>query len=71
LDRMSDLVLHENLQEPKPDDAVRVIGRARTLAVLRSLDGNRKGQLLNFLNEADLITVKKGPVLTFQVLPKE
>jgi uncharacterized protein YjbI with pentapeptide repeats len=55
LDGISELVLHENLQESKRDDAVRVIARARTLAVLRSLDGDRKGQVLRFLYEADLI----------------
>jgi uncharacterized protein YjbI with pentapeptide repeats len=60
LDGMSELVLHENLQESKRDDAVRVIARARTLAVLRSLDGDRKGQVLRFLYEADLI----GTVVT-------
>jgi uncharacterized protein YjbI with pentapeptide repeats len=54
-DRMSDLVLDKNLRESKQDDAKRAMARARTLTVLRSLDGNRKGQVVRFLDEADLI----------------
>jgi hypothetical protein len=34
---------------------VRAMARARTLAVLRSLDGNRKGQVVRFLYESGLI----------------
>jgi uncharacterized protein YjbI with pentapeptide repeats len=55
LDRMSELVLDKYLRESKRDDAVRAMARARTLTVLRSLDGNRKGQVVRFLHEADLI----------------
>jgi uncharacterized protein YjbI with pentapeptide repeats len=55
LDRMSELVLDKNLRESELDDAVRAAARARTLTVLRSLDGNRKGQVAMFLHEADLI----------------
>jgi uncharacterized protein YjbI with pentapeptide repeats len=54
-DRMSELVLGKNLRESNQDDAVWAMARARTLAVLRSLDGNRKGQIVMFLHEADLI----------------
>jgi uncharacterized protein YjbI with pentapeptide repeats len=55
LDRMSELVLDKNLRKSKRDDAVRATARARTLTVLRSLDGYRKGQVVRFLHEADLI----------------
>jgi hypothetical protein len=69
LDRMSELVLDKHLRESKlddanfrvgplsllPGDAVRATARARTLTVLRSLDGNRKGEVVRFLYEADLI----------------
>jgi hypothetical protein len=56
LDRISELVLDKNLHGSKRDDAVRATARARTLTVLKSLDGNRKGQVLRFLYEAGLIT---------------
>jgi hypothetical protein len=62
LDRMSELVLNENLQESKRGDAVRVMARARTLAVLRSLDGNRKSQVVRFLYDAFLIGNRVGTV---------
>ncbi len=52
------MVLDKNLRESKQDDAVRATARARTLTVLRSIDGNRKGQVMRFLHEADLITGK-------------
>jgi hypothetical protein len=55
LDRMSELVLDKKLPESKPHDAVRAMALARTLTVLRSLDGNRKGQVVRFLYESDLI----------------
>jgi uncharacterized protein YjbI with pentapeptide repeats len=55
LDRMSELILDKNLRESEQDDAVRATARARTFTVLRSLDGDRKGQVVRFLHEADLI----------------
>jgi uncharacterized protein YjbI with pentapeptide repeats len=69
LDRMSELILDKNLRESNrddasfrvgsisllPGDAVRATARARTFTVLRSLDGNRKGEVVRFLYEADLI----------------
>jgi hypothetical protein len=55
LDRMSELILDKDLRESKRDAAVRAAARARTLTVLRSLDGNRKGQVARFLYESGLI----------------
>ena len=55
LDRMSDLLLVDNLRKSKSGDEVRQVARARTLTVLRSLDPARKGYLLQFLYEANLI----------------
>lgn len=55
LDRMSELLLKEKLGESAPDSAVREVARARTLTVLRRLDGDRKGILLRFLRESQLI----------------
>jgi len=55
LDRMTDLLLEEGLSESQKGDEVRSIARARTLAVLRSLDGKRTGHVVQFLHESGLI----------------
>jgi hypothetical protein len=54
LDRMTDLI-KDGLRESEPGTEERSIARARTLTVLRQLDGERKGLLLQFLHEARLI----------------
>ncbi|MFN8502446.1 pentapeptide repeat-containing protein [Kouleothrix sp.] len=55
LDQITQLLLHEKLRTSQPDDEVRSIARARTLTVLRVLDGLRKATVLQFLYEANLI----------------
>ena len=55
LDKMSELLLKEGLSKPETDEEVRNIARARTLTALRSLDPVRKGSLLRFLYETNLI----------------
>lgn len=55
LNRMSVLLLEENLRASKPGDEVRIVARAHTLTVLHSLDSRRKGSLRQFLSEAGLI----------------
>ena len=57
LDRMSGLLLERELQASKAGAPVRRLARALTLATLIRLDGPRKGILLQFLYEADLISV--------------
>jgi len=57
LDRMADLLLKEKLRTSENEE-VRDVARTRTLTVLRALDANRKGLVIQFLNEAKLI---KGP----------
>ena len=73
IDKMSDLLLKEALRESQSDvekahrenkstpefDEVRNIARARTLTVLRRLDGNRKASVLQFLYESGLINKDK------------
>ena len=54
LDNVQDLLLNHQLAT-KPTIEVRELARARTLATLRSLDPYRKGILLLFLDEANLI----------------
>jgi hypothetical protein len=56
LDKMTELLLPPNsLRESGEDSEVRSIARSRTLTVLRSLSGERKGSILHFLYEAKLI----------------
>jgi uncharacterized protein YjbI with pentapeptide repeats len=59
LDKMSELLIDEDLHK-KADryDATRVTARARTLAILRQLDGRRKRIVLLFLRESRLINSK-------------
>lgn len=58
LDRMTELLLDKGLLNSNKAGSteVRSVGRTRTLSVLRGLDGKRKGIVLLFLYEADLIT---------------
>ncbi len=55
LDKMSELILERGLTKSLPDDPIRDVARSRTLTVLRVLDGSRKGLLLSFLYESELI----------------
>lgn len=57
LDRMSDLLLEKKLRTAKSDE-VRNVARMRTLTVLRGLDPTRKGFVLRFLYEGNLIASK-------------
>ena len=61
LQQMSDLMLHENLLVSKRDDAVRSVARTVTLTALRRLDGERRGEVVRFLQEARLIRAKGEP----------
>jgi len=54
LDRMTELI-RDGLCASQPGDAKRSIARARTLTVLPQLDGKRRGLLLSFLFESELI----------------
>jgi Pentapeptide repeats (8 copies) len=69
LDRIGELLLDKDkpLRDSKEDDEVQTLARARTLTVLRRLDGERKGRVLPFLYEAKLITdsADTKPVLRF------
>jgi uncharacterized protein YjbI with pentapeptide repeats/MoxR-like ATPase len=55
LDQMSELLLEKRLRDSSPHDESRNIARVRTLTVLRRLDAGRKGSVLQFLYESDLI----------------
>ncbi len=58
LDRMTELLLEKGLRRSRAGAEVRDIARARTLTVLRGLDGPHKGILLRFLYETELIKNK-------------
>jgi len=55
IDKMSELLLHENLRKSAEDAEVRKIARVRTLTVLSKLDASRKRSVMQFLHESDLI----------------
>lgn len=60
IDKMSELLLHENLRESQSEDEVRTIARVRTLSVLHRLDILRKRNVLQFLHESKLIHGKNS-----------
>lgn len=55
---MTELLLNGYLRAAGQDTDVRKIAQARTLAVLRRLDGERKGQVLEFLYDSGLVSKK-------------
>jgi hypothetical protein len=55
IDKMAELMLHENFQESTYDSKASIIARARTLTVLPRLDGRRKGDVIQFLYDANLV----------------
>jgi len=59
-DRMTNLLLEKDLRKSPSGDEVRSIARARTLAVLRALDGARRGQVVQFLYESGLINANNS-----------
>lgn len=54
-DRMTGLILEKGLKESVSGDEIRNIARTHTLSVLRNLDEKRKGQVLRFLYESNLV----------------
>ena len=55
LDRMSDLLIGQKLCDPQTSSEARHVARARTLIVLPQLDDKRKGRLIQFLYESQLL----------------
>ncbi len=60
---MTKLILEHNLQDSKENSAERAVAHAHTLMALRTLDGPRKGVLLPFLRESQLIN-KETPIIS-------
>lgn len=61
-DRMTQLLLAHKLRSAEPDAEERSIARARTIAVIRSLDEERNRQLLGFLRASGLVE-RDAPVI--------
>jgi uncharacterized membrane protein len=59
IDKMSELLLHEDLRGSDPEKEMRKIARVRTLTVLPRLDGQRKRNVIQFLYESGLIDKDK------------
>jgi uncharacterized protein YjbI with pentapeptide repeats len=60
IDKISELLLKEHLGELKLEyEKVRKIARVRTLTILRGLDAERKGSVIQFLHESGLISKDK------------
>lgn len=55
LDQMSELLIDGDLRGSNLDEEVRTLARARTWTVLNRLDGQGKGSVMRFLQEAKLI----------------
>ncbi|MEM7110891.1 MAG: pentapeptide repeat-containing protein [Chloroflexota bacterium] len=53
---LTNLLVERGLRNADEDNEIRRVARTRTLAVLRGLDGERKGQVLQFLHESNLIS---------------
>lgn len=63
IDKMSELLLHENLRQAQRADEVRTIARVRTLTILPQLDPFRKRMVIRFLLESGLLGKDKPPVV--------
>lgn len=63
LDRMTELILDKGLKKDGEENEaeVKTMARTHTISVLRNLDGKRKGQVLSFLHEAELIKKPSQP----------
>jgi uncharacterized protein YjbI with pentapeptide repeats len=66
LDHMGQLLLDKDnpLRQSGERDEVRTLALARTLTVLRRLDGERNGRVLQFLHDSYLVT-RDHPILSF------
>jgi uncharacterized protein YjbI with pentapeptide repeats len=59
LDRMTELLLKENLRDSQPEDEVRTVARIRTLTILRGLEKERKEAVIWFLIESGLVVSER------------
>jgi uncharacterized protein YjbI with pentapeptide repeats len=64
LDDLKNLLLNQGLKTSEPGSVVRTVARAEVLSTLHQVDGERKGMIVQFLSEAQLITkLEKGVIV--------
>jgi uncharacterized protein YjbI with pentapeptide repeats len=56
LQEMVDLMLDEGLLSSEEEDEIRTLARARTVTVLRQVEGTRKRDVIQFLSQSGLIS---------------
>jgi hypothetical protein len=56
IDKMSELILEKYLGSTQAGEEVKNVARARTLTVLPGLDARRKGNVIQFLYDAELVS---------------
>jgi uncharacterized protein YjbI with pentapeptide repeats len=61
IDKMSELLLDKNLRNSQTESEVRNLAQTRTVTVLRRLDGERRGLVLQFLKSSGLISAQSEP----------
>lgn len=59
IDRMSELLLNKDINALQHDDRFLAVARANTLTVLSQMDAKRKGSLMQFLSESQLLSIIK------------
>jgi hypothetical protein len=58
LSQIANLLLHEELEQPTSEGKrAQQVARGQTLTALRRIDGGRKGTVIGFLSDSDLIAV--------------
>jgi len=62
VDQISMLLFDKKLRTAGERSEAQIVARARTLTVVRELDGERKGELIRFLREAELIESEKPAI---------
>jgi len=63
LSKIDDLVIARRLRQSKATSDLRSVARTLTLTALRRLDGKRKGEVVRFLADAELINGPATPVV--------
>jgi len=60
IDKLSELLLHENLRDSQPEAEARTIARVRTITILFQLDARRIGYVFAFLRDAGLMSTEQN-----------
>ena len=63
IDKLSELLLHENLGKSEPESEIRKVARVRTLTVLPRLGSRRKRSVLQFLSHIPQFRERKNRIV--------